>query len=74
MIQNCPRCGFDVQADSLLRVIHNKAGVDPESMPEHLAGYHNDLDSLVIRGYAERAKSGWFIPTNKYKQRVKSNA
>lgn len=63
---NCPNCNFDLTASVLLRVRFNKAGVDPSTMPEHLAGMSSDLESLVKEGYAERSKAGWFIPTNRY--------
>ena len=66
-MNNCPNCGFDLLASALLRVRLNKAGIDPSTMPEHLAGLFCDLDNLVKEGYAERLGSGWFIPTNKYR-------
>ena len=62
---NCPKCGFDLAAESLLKVIRNKAGVDPLTIPEHYAGYHHDLENLVKLGYAIKNKAGWYIPTNK---------
>jgi len=66
-IDCCPKCGFDLQASALLKVRLNKAGVDPATLPEHLSGMFSDLDVLEQLGYANRLPSGWYIPTNKYK-------
>jgi hypothetical protein len=65
MTNNCPNCGFDLAAESLLRVRLNKAGADSLTFPEHYAGLFSDLESLVNLGYATRNKAGWYVPTNK---------
>ena len=62
---HCPNCGFDLLAESLLRVRLNKAGADSLTFPEHFAGLFSDLEVLVSLGYAVKNSAGWYVPTGK---------
>lgn len=68
---NCPKCGFDLSADALLRIRIVSEGVDAASYPRHVSGYFSDLEQLRKGGYVTRLNSGWYIPTDKLPHWVK---